>query len=337
MRQADQFQRHVGPGAAGALLRLHQVGHGADRFPGAERIVGGNVGQRQHRQELGGIVLQAVADAGGNPAVVQRQQVVSAAGKVPAQAGDGVDLLSRRIAALDFASAAEGPAKLDEVGGRIVAGVEGLLELRLQGAADAVAEFDLRGGKLLFRRRLRRLCLRRCYLRWFCFRRFCFRRFRGGGLRGRRVFLGRRGRRRRAGGVAGRRDSRVLARRRGGGRFVFLGHRGQRRRNGGVAGRRDSRVLARRRGGGRLFRRLGRSRIVSGRPGHTAAQQSQAHYQQRKMQNSHDICPTFYFPSQPSGDHRPAGALSTGLAAVVVTSSCRGRSIRKPPAAPRWM
>ena len=133
MRQADQFQRHVAAGAAGEFFRRHQVGHGADRFAGAERIVGGDARQRQHRQELRGGVLQAEADMGGNPAVVEREHVVSAAGEVPAQAGDGVDLLARRIAALDFGRAAERPAEIDEIGGRIIAGIEGLLAAATRG------------------------------------------------------------------------------------------------------------------------------------------------------------------------------------------------------------
>ena len=57
--------------------------------------------------------MQAVADAGGNPALVERQQVVSVAGKVQQRQVTAL-IFGPAYPPLDFASAAETPAELDK-------------------------------------------------------------------------------------------------------------------------------------------------------------------------------------------------------------------------------
>ena len=74
--------------------------------------------QGKHGEELGRLLLQAVADAGGDVAAGDEEQLASAARDVPAQRGDAVDPLLG-VAVIDLRLAAQRPTELQTSPGEL--------------------------------------------------------------------------------------------------------------------------------------------------------------------------------------------------------------------------
>ena len=139
--QGHELQRHVEPRAAGEFLILDQVGDRANGLARTGRVVGGNLRQGQDGGQFGGVVLIAVAHARGEMPFADRHQLVTAAGHVPAEAGNAVDLLAGGGIVGQFRFAAESPAEVQNVGAGVLLRVERLSAQGRQQPPHLIAAF----------------------------------------------------------------------------------------------------------------------------------------------------------------------------------------------------